>query len=156
MSIGARERALGPVAVGLIRNADQIMNKPVSFSWAIENRGTKKNLSGSRRMGQHMNDNEIKAVHDLFEARAQEQPPQRRPAPSVVHSEVSRCMQKWNALARQRPDSLFYSEPTYYSPAKFPVVLGSLSHQSKQIQVVFENAPNSMRDVEGTARFGVE
>jgi hypothetical protein len=152
----ARERALGPIAVALLRNADMISGRPVSREWApedlyVKSRGTVA-ISGSRRMKTYWNSPEVLALIDFFEARSQNQPEGCRPKPFACQNEFSSEIDKWKAAAKSQP-SLIYYEPTMIREPQNPVVLGDPQHEASGLTTVFRNAPQSFREVESAATF---
>ncbi len=80
------------------------------------------------------------------------QPVDRRPPGGQTAQETDSELDRWHALAQQHAD-LVYTEPTMNTPPAHPVVLGDAHHQLQGLDVAFENAPQSLRDVEATTRF---
>jgi hypothetical protein len=152
----ARERALGPIAVALLRNAIMISGVPVSEDWAPEDLYAKLGgivaTSGSRKMKTDRNSREVNAVIDLIERRSQIQPAGCRPQGGLCKIEIASDLDKWNAAARAL-DSLIYYEPTMIRGPENPVVLGDPQHEARGLVTVFRNAPQSLRDVESTTTF---
>jgi len=152
----ARERALGPVAVALLRNADTISGTYVSGEWGPEDLYVKLRgrvaKSGSRRMGAHRRSPEVLAIVDVIEARGQHQPAGCRPRTGLCRNEVASELDKWEATAKSQ-DSLIYYEPTMIREPQNPVVLGDPQHEARGLTTVFRNAPQSLREVESTATF---
>jgi hypothetical protein len=153
----ARERALGPVAVALLRNADTISNISVGKEWAAEDLYTKAAgvvaNSGCRRMATHRNSPEVLALTDIIEKRAQNQPDGCRPPPIIVKDEIASEMDRWGSASKGLPKLIYY-EPTMIRDPQNPVVLGDLQHEKRGLPVVFKNSPQSLREVESTATFG--
>jgi DNA polymerase IIIc chi subunit len=152
----ARERALGPIAVALLRNAVTISGIPVSQDWAPEDLYAKSGgivaTSGSRKMKTDRNSQEVNSVIDLIERRSQIQPSGCRPQSGLCRIEIASDLDKWNAAARAL-GSLIYYEPTMIRGPQNPVVLGDPQHEVRGLVTVFRNAPQSLRDVESTTTF---
>jgi len=152
----ARERALGPIAVALLRNGATISGIPVSKDWAPEDLYAKSGgivtTSGSRKMKTERNSQEVNAVIDLVERRSQIQPLGCRPQAGLCKTEIASDLDKWNAAARTL-DGLIYYEPTMIRGPENPVVLGDPQHEVRGFVTVFKNAPQSLRDVESTTTF---
>ena len=152
----ARERALGPIAVALLRNADTIAGTGVSGEWGPEDLYAKSRgrvtKSGSRRMKTHRKSPEVLATVDVFEARTRHQPDGCRPPPGLCRNEVASEMDKWETAAKSQ-NSLIYYEPTMIRRPQNPVVLGDPQHEASGLTTVFRNTPQSLREVESTATF---
>ena len=145
----AFERALGPVAVSVLRNGTHVSGVPVPPDWAPEEYSTStKRTSGSRRMSSHRQDPEITAMVQSFEQRAQKQTAERRPLKDSITTYLESEFEDWENLSNGH-NNLLYTESTYSHQARHPVVLGDPEHDIS----VFETAPQSMRDVESTTRF---
>jgi len=154
----ARERALGPLSVVLLRNARQINGTPVPTTWIHEQRAGKGTyVTAAFDMAAKRHDPEVLAIIAAMEARAQAQPPGRLPEKDVVKHETGNELDKWQKLAQTtpRPDGLLYSESTYARRAQRRVVLGDPAHAMQNLDCAFENAPNSLREVEKTVRVDV-
>jgi hypothetical protein len=152
----ARERALGPICVAVLRNAGNIFGTPVSPKWAIENDhdfATKTMADvGPTRMRTEKNSKEAKSVIDLIETRAQSQPAQIRPPTNACSGETDSGLDRWRSFASDK-ELVFYEQTVTRTP-KYPVVLGDPQHKARNKRVVFDNAPQSLREVEATATFG--
>jgi len=152
----ARERALGPITVAMLRNADMILGTPVNRDWTPEDLYVKlKGMianSGSRIMKTHRNSPEVLALINYIESRSQNQPNGRRPQPNTCLNEMASEIDKWQAAAKSQP-SLIYYESTMIRGPQNPVVLGDPQHEAKGLTAVFRNAPQSLREVEATATF---
>jgi hypothetical protein len=152
----ARERALGPVSVALLRNAIIISGSQVSEKWAPEDLYTKAGgavaNSGCRRMKTQRNSPEVLGLINNMEARSQNQPDGCRPLPSVVQNEIASELDRWESAAKGLP-SLIYYEPSMIRDPANPVVLGDPQHEERGLPVVFKNSPQSLREIEPTATF---
>jgi len=150
----ARERALGPVAVILLRLARQIAGIPLDELWRVEQRSSGKFFSGAHLMKDRRYAREVEAIPDMFEQRARRQPAGRQPVAGDTRREAASEIDRWRMIAEQHPDpdQLVYSEPAIVRAPQRHVVLGDSQHLGR-FDVVFENAPQSLRDVEETTTF---
>ncbi|HEY7125436.1 MAG TPA: hypothetical protein VH540_15890, partial [Ktedonobacterales bacterium] len=153
----ARERGLGPLSVILLRQARMLSGQLIDHDWRVQQR-----LSGSYyalacRMASHRYDSEVQAIPDLLEARACHQPDGRRPPGGVTAQETGSELDRWAALAGQNPnpDRFVYSEPALLRTPQRNVVLGDAHHRSLGLDEAYENAPNSLREVEETTGFKI-
>jgi hypothetical protein len=87
-----------------------------------------------------------------IEARSQQQPKSIRPPTGVCLKEIDSDIDRWKSHAAD--DDLVYYEQSMTKTPKFPVVLGDSQHKAKKKRIVFENAPQSLREVESTTTFG--
>lgn len=150
----ARERALGPVAVILLRLAREISGHPLDELWRVEQRLGGGFFSGACLMKDKRQSPEVRAIPHLFEQRAQRQPSGRQPLQGDVEREAASELDRWRIIAERHPypDQLVYSEPAVTRPPQRHVVLGDPQHLGR-FDVAFENAPQSLRDVEETTTF---
>lgn len=152
----SRDLALGPVAVAVLRNAASIhlpnVEIPITQLWRLHERVVGGWESSASLMGDHRHSAEVGAIADLMEIRAQEQPQSRRPAESDVRAHLEAELDRWQLLALQ-PGALQYHEPSLNREPVHDVVLGDLAHEVAGLDVAFENAPNSLREVESTTTF---
>ncbi|MCP4396740.1 MAG: helicase [bacterium] len=151
----ARERGLGPLAVILLRHAQKIMGNPVAPEWRVQQRLSGAYFSHAGRMGTHRFDAEVEIIPELMENRAKHQPPERTPAGGATATESGAELDRWYSLARQhpRPDSFVYYEPTVFKAPERHVVLGDAQHRFQGFDEAYENAPQSLREVEETTGF---
>jgi hypothetical protein len=156
----ARDRGLGPLAVTLLRQAQQIDGRPVQQPWRVEQHVLRGYFSQASLMAQHRRDPEVEALPGLFEQRAMLQPDGRRPAPGVVQTDADAELDRWASIANDLRrsggnvnDRLVYAESTMLKEPERAVVLGDPQHQLNQLPVSFENTPMSLRDVEVTTQF---
>lgn len=138
----ARERALGPLCVALLRQS-----LGVHAAW-------REREAGARHMAQALNSEEVMALMEIFEQRAQVQPENRRPDRESLLAEVDKALRTWYAAAENHSD-LVLEEYTLAKPPESPVVLGSPQHETAKLPVVFSNAPQSLRNVEPTTGFKI-
>ena len=151
----ARERALGPLSVVLLRHAWEIGGHAVAPDWRVQQRISGGYYSEARRMSAHRHDPEVEAIPDVMEDRAAHQPAGRRPTPGATASETESELDRWAALAglHQDPDRFVYYETTAYRTPQRHVVLGDAQHRSQGLGEAFENTPQSLREVEETTGF---
>jgi hypothetical protein len=154
-SPGARTRGLGPLAVILLRHARSLAGRAVHPDWRIQQRLSGEYYSQAVRMATHRYDAEVQAIPALLEARAQQQPVGRRPPAGTTAHESASELDRWKAFAVQysHPDALVYSEVALNRPPARQVVLGDPQHELQGFDQVYENAPQSLREVEETTGF---
>jgi hypothetical protein len=155
----ARDRALGPVSVAILRQGDRIVRPTGSIElhtrWRVQQRLTKGNwhcLAGE--MERARTDNEVTALPVIMEERAQAQPKSLRPAAKDTGNEAAAKLDCWQRLAEDNKSALLYYEPTLVNAPQRPVVLGDRAHFVAQTGQAYEDAPNSLREVESTTTFG--
>ena len=151
----ARERALGPLSVVLLRHASEIGGHPVHPDWRVQQRLIGRFHSEAGRMSGHRHDPEVEEIPDVMENRAARQPAGRRPASGATASETASELDRWAALAglHRNPDRFVYNETAANSPPQRHVVLGDAQHRSQGLGEAFENAPQSLRELEETTGF---
>lgn len=130
-SPGALDVSAGPVAVALLRNG---------WNTDLEWRENARYIAAD----DGWKEAEF-LLYSIFKERSQTQPELRRPDPESVISRVQDGLDRWRSIA-QSNDGLRYEE--YGSPVN-PVVLGTPAHVHAGL-AVFENAPQSLREVEET------
>ena len=133
-------------------NGSYISRARINPEWAPEKDAAKASggMSGSRRMADHRYDPEIKAVIRYMVERSERQPPERKPPEGELENYINSEFERWENIAKSH-DDLFYGEPTFRHNPRHPVVLGDPSHRLSD--PVFEQTPQSMREVESTTRF---
>ncbi|RLJ00738.1 MAG: helicase, partial [Candidatus Aenigmatarchaeota archaeon] len=136
-SPGTLERCTGPVAVAILRNMSR-----TTVEWHRED--------SAGKMAFHIHSEEVKNLPKIFGERSENQPPFRRPERSSVERLVNSELERWRNIAQQVSNRLKYAE--YWAPRN-PVVLGDPQHRHRGLPVVYENAPNSLRDIEETTGF---
>jgi hypothetical protein len=156
----ARDRALGPVAVAMLRQAAEIVigggSATVADRWRRQQRLTGGPVSWASSAGDMATarfDPEVLAMPTLFEHRAQGQPELRRPPIAETEGHAASELDRWQQLAARGRSRLLYDEPSLTSPPSHPVVLGDLTHTVLGLDQAYENAPNSLREVEATTTF---
>jgi len=138
-STGVLDRALGPVMVFLLRNM-----RSVSIPWYKDD--------SAPLMQVHRRAPEVSNLPHIMEKRAQGQPPHRLPAGTTVIQYSNSELEKWQLTAARNPN-LKYVEYAITTQPRYPVVLGDYQHQHAGLDVVYENAPHSLRDIEETTGF---
>ena len=153
-SPGARDRGLGPLTVILLRQAREIDGHPVPLDWRIQQRLSGEYHARAYIMKDRRHAPEVAAIPELFEQRAQAQPEGRQPEPGMVQRETESELDRWYNLAQKHPDpdEFVYYEYAMLQPPTRHVVLGDAQHRNR-FEQAFENAPNSLRDVEETTGF---
>jgi hypothetical protein len=153
----ARDRAVGPVLVAMLRQALELPGVPgpiaVQGLWRIQQRFSRGWRCRAGDMAGATGSPEIAALPALFEVRAGAQPAGRRPQPGVVAGEVASEIARWAQLAALAGPALLYHEASMVSPPTSMVVLGDLAHEARGLPVAYENAPSSLREVESTTTF---
>ena len=132
-SSGVLDGALGPVALGMLRNMQT--DNPV---WG----------SGDARA---INDNrgavEIAEIERYLSSRSANQPKERMPPSESVAKHLASGWDRWESVARDEAGIAFHD----YQGRKDAVVLGG--QQNRRAKVVFRNAPQSLRELEDEAGF---
>jgi len=133
----ALHRAAGPVMVAMLRNGSRTAGK-----WGPD--------SGARAIVDSANSGHLTEVMEAMRGRSQRQPKVRRPDAGKVEELLKSGLDRWQLIARRHRE-LVYVE---YGKAEKPVVLGDPLHRREGLPVVFDNAPQSLRDIEET--LGIE
>lgn len=151
----AREKALGPLSVAVLRQARFVRTVRVPASWRYQQK-----LSGqgyASAAGHIRNQRQAAEVLEwirVLKERVEQLPVTRRPDVTKVITEVRSELDRWQSLA-QKHSNLLYSESAMARTPQNPVVLGDQQHYFRQLDVAFENVPQSLRDVEGTITFKI-
>lgn len=136
------ERALGPVSVFILRNT-----RLDKSQWYLD--------KNAGRMPQLMHSSTtINNLRDIFETRAQSQPSIKKPSPGLTSEKVMEKIDTWeqeNIISAGKAKPVKYAE---YFKAEHDVVLGDSLHKlSKDVSTVYDDAPQSLRDIEETTSF---
>lgn len=135
-SPGALDMAAGPVMVALLingrRTAARWKDNPVYIAYSDPK----------------VRD-DISELLQIVEARARAQPAMRRPERGEVQNFASSELDRWKMIARRQSELSYWEYNPYRRPTS-PVVLGDPAHQRAGLPVVYENAPQSLREVEET------
>lgn len=140
---GVVDRAAGPVAVAILRS---MRNSTVP--WHLEN--------AACLMSEHRMSKEVRQLVEIFTVRERVQPTYRH-YPGGEHrlaETLNAALDLWQNVARRCGDRLRYVEYTLNSAPQHPVVLGDPAHLYQgNLDVVYPDAPQSLRDVEDTCTF---
>ena len=139
-SPGCLDRALGPAIVFILRNM-----RNCTVDWGRFD-------SAPAMATQLCKAPEVQNLSTIFEDRAQTQPRIRRPVRNTVSKAVKSKLATWQSIA-MLDNSLRYVEYAINTKPQFPVVLGDYQHLHAHKEVVYENAPLSLRDIEETTGF---
>ena len=138
---GVLEKGIGPLIVFILRNM-----KNLSIKWFKDD--------SAHKISTNRNAKEIMYISDLIELRAQHQPDYQKPVSGVVRNEVNSRLDRWKNVADLVGKDLKYCEYAISSTPVSPVVLGDAQHQyKKELEVVFENVPQSLREIEDICVF---
>ncbi len=151
----ARDRGLGPLTVILLRQAREIHGISISEEWRVQQRLSGKYHAHAYIMKDLRHSQEVDVLPDLFENRAADQPDGRRPPPGLTSQETASELDRWHHIAQRHPDPdefVYYEYAMLQQPQRH-VVLGDAQHRNSGFDEAFENAPNSLRDVEETTGF---
>ena len=115
---------------------------------------------GASLMGGHRNDSDVEEVVEAVARRAERvremMPGSMVPEPDLLRERMRGLLDRWFGTARL-VQNLLYAE---YWKVSRSVVLGDPAHvqarhEGRNIYVVFDNAPQSLREVEGTCTVGI-
>lgn len=150
----ACDRALGPVAIALLRNGDHVNGTRINPDWAPESQYWKgaAGKSGSRIMASQRSAGELNAISDELDDRCLSQPKSRSRSKGTVKKEIDSTFDLWENVASAEP-GLLYAEPVFNRLPSNAVVLGDAQHREYKKRVVCESTPQSMREVESITRF---
>ena len=97
---------------------------------------------------------EVEEISNIFEVRSNHQPAGRRPEVGITSQEANSELDRWQSIAHIHfnPDEFIYNEPTLLRRPARHVVLGDSGHHNN-FNEAFENAPQSLREVEETTGF---
>lgn len=138
---GALDRACGPVGVFILRN-----RRTGAIRWYQDATAPFMATARSRNA-------EVQAIPIEMENRAQSQPSSRRPPVDDVRRTSAVELDQWQQVASRNPSALLYVEYAIVNPPSAPVVLGDPVHQHAGFETVYENAPQSLREIEETTGF---
>ena len=154
LSPRACDRALGPVAVGILRNGRTAEATAIDPAWAPESGYWKKTASqsGSRIMRTMRSAPELRIIAEILDRRGERQPGSRKRAKNAIKDQLESFYEKWENVAKMESD-LLYAEPSFNYIPDNAVVLGDEQHLQHKKRVVAESTPQSMRELESTTRF---
>lgn len=138
------DRTIGPVSVMVLRNM-----KNSTQTWQLD--------ESASIMGKVLHSNaEVSLLPDIFEDRAMSQPPNRRTKNSLIHGEVIKKLEIWEQENKRSNGSNRDVKYVEYSGVSNDVVLGDAAHKhSKTHSTVYDDAPQSLRDIEETTSFEI-
>lgn len=151
------DRSVGPLIVGLLRNASAIDGVPVDHRWAYDENAPG---IGPLRMATQARDPEVVCIPLSLESRNAQQPVRRQAPGGSVMALGQQLVDRWNARVQMANVSAFrYDDSPMLHLPRSSVVLGDEQHDAAartnpQIVVVYKRAPNSLREVESTTTFG--
>lgn len=139
---GVMERTLGPVSVFILRNT-RINDVP----WHLDQYAGK---MPQFRQSSSMVGN----LKDIFESRAQEQPDRKKPPLGMTGNKTMEKIDTWEQENRRSEGGGRKVRYVEYSKAENDVVLGDAIHRrSRDVTTVYDDAPQSLRDIEETTSF---
>lgn len=133
-SPGALDIGCGPVMLSILRNRRNSRHR-----WHDE--------ATARDIVSRLRESEVAALPEILEQRALLQPDLRRPAAMSTLAFARSELERWAAIAKAHAN-LQYVEYAIETPPSLPVVLGDPPHVAAGLPVVFDNAPQSLREVE--------
>jgi hypothetical protein len=140
------EKALGPVIVYMLRNM-----RNTTRGWY---RG-----EAARGIAECRHDAaELRVIPEFIRQRVECQPSTRRVLGSKILGVIASLLDRWSSIARRQAD-LVYNETVLRGLPRRSVVLGDPVHQharasGRGLAVVYENVPQSLREVEETIALG--
>lgn len=137
---GVLERAAGPVGVSILRNM-----RTAAIQWHRKDSATEMAIQRTRA-------SEVRNLPAIMDNRAGAQPVTRQPAVGTVSQHMGHELDTWQSFARTF-SNLLYIEYAISAMPQNPVVLGDPQHQHARLPVVYENVPQSLRDIEETTGF---
>ena len=142
-SEGALRRASGPVAVALLRNM-----RDAHVMWWNNTGDVVSDVDSGL---------DIQRIVDLFENRFSKLPESVKQGKisSEIREYIKSQIERWKTIAEQSGTSLVFNEYAMYRDPENDVVLGDPVHKHAGKKFVYENAPQSLRDVEETTGFEV-
>jgi len=147
-----RDRAKGPLLVALLRCAGEIDGITVPSDWGIEQKLRGGHYySGAPLMKDRRYEPEVNKIIYVIKNRGRNQPARRRPNPNDLDTELKSGLDDWHNISMKNEDLVYWERRSPYGKKLRPVVLGDFSLTgSVNVNVVFENVPLSLRDIEET------
>jgi len=138
---------LGPVLVAILRNSDKINDTHVSTNWATNPNHIIKNRNSKEVIALEKNINEL---YKNLKTRVDNLQLDSNDVKQITKSTIERWLNCAQRIERDNDNNtLKYSENTFQE-IRHHVVLGTHHHKSAKLTSVYENARNSLRDVEST------
>jgi len=134
------KRCAGPLSVLILRN-----RRDTKIQWYME--------KSAHFMSENRHLKEVMDVEEIIEKRAQNQPEMLRPLKEEAREETKTQLDKWKNIASRERDSLRYVEYAIRKQLCHPVVLGDPAHEYSNLDTVYKNAPDSLREIEETCGF---
>ena len=140
---GALRRASGPVAVAFLRNM-----RDAHVMWWNDTGDVVTEVDSEP---------DIQQIGDLFENRFSKLPESVKQGKIAqeIQNYIKSQIERWKTIAEQSGTSLMFNEYAMWGYPEKDVVLGDPAHKHARKQIVYENAPQSLRDVEETTGFEV-
>jgi len=140
-SPGALDRACGPVGVFMLRN-----RRAGAIPWYDD-------LTAAAMANARSRNPEVTSLPNEIESRAQHQPISRRPPANSAGQTCNAELDQWQQVASRNSATIRYVEYAIVDPPTRPVVLGDPTHQYAGFEIVYENAPQSLREIEESCGF---
>ncbi|MEM0133677.1 MAG: DISARM system helicase DrmA [Thermoplasmatales archaeon] len=136
------ERTLGPVSVFMLRNT-----RINDVQWYLDqNSGEMPKFRQSSSM--------VANLKGIFESRAQEQPDMKKPPLGMTGNKTMEKIDTWEQENRRSTGNARRVRYVEYFKAESDVILGDAIHRrSNTVTTVFDDAPQSLRDIEETTSF---
>ncbi|MHA1749524.1 MAG: helicase-related protein [Promethearchaeota archaeon] len=150
------KNTLGPVFIALVRQSRQIGEQNVEVSWRSDDEGP---IQIVNFLDDPQSSKLVNEFFKIVKKRHQAQPYSRYFNISKDLNDFIERLAEWVHLVKEKKiEDLRYNEYTLAHPATCSVVLGDPAHaiaqkEKNDLFVVFDNAPNSMRDIEDSITF---
>ena len=136
------DKAFGPLSVFILRNT-----RDHTIPWAEDE------YSGMMPQNRHSSQI-VEKLSSIFEERSQAQPDRKRPLGAAVAGKVKEKIDAWEQGNKRSSGNHRRVRYVEYFKAECDVVLGDAMHKrSKNVQTIYDDAPQSLRDIEETTSF---
>ncbi len=144
----ALDLCLGPIMVAILRNARRVNQTNVSNHW----------IHNALSMSNHNSDSDITAIRDALTEISQSNSIAdfRRMPEQQFQNKFNESKARWHRLAadlQAENKDLDYAERNPSRTPEKQVVLGTPAHTILDLEHVFENSANSLRQTESSAKF---